>query len=113
LDKITAHLSAYVQHIGKARVDACEEIVLPATVGHGAPRMERLDTYLTSVCYQTSDEVGLALIRLKRFWRIHPVDYRWDEGPDLLRLTVLGVAGALGAAEARAEGPEGVAGPRR
>ena len=58
---------------------------------YGIPRMERLDTALESITFYTSDEVSLDAINSKLHWSIHPVNFEWLPGPNLLRLRLLGL----------------------
>ena len=63
-----------------------------ASIEPSPSRMERLDFLdLLSIKFNTSDEVGLELINAKTNWAIHPGEYHWLEGPNLLRLQLDGL----------------------
>ena len=71
------------------------EFPFKAVVASGPPRMERLDTKLEDISFATSDEICLLAAQYDCAWELRRVKFEWDDGPNLLRLWVMGVSDAF------------------
>ena len=57
----------------------------------GPPRMATLGVTMTTLAFLTSGELALELLSVKAHWQLHPVNFNWLPGHNLLLLVITGI----------------------